>query len=101
MPPGIRQDIGECVPHLAGRPQHVQVIALAQHRPASPERPVHGPRKARRHRLHSAPQGFPSLRLDDRVQVVALERELDQPKRTALRAGGEARHHLAHHVEPS
>ena len=62
------------------------MVAIAQHGPAAPEHPVHRARDPRRDRLHAAAEGLPVRGLDQEVQVIALDRELDDPE-VALVAG--------------
>jgi hypothetical protein len=68
----IQEDIGQRVPHLARRPQHVQVVAISEDLAATPEHSIHGSRQARSDRLHARREIVPARRLDDRVQMIVL-----------------------------
>jgi hypothetical protein len=60
-----------------GRPQHPQVVAIAQHGPARSERAVHGAGEARAERLHPAAERLRAVGFDDEVRVVRLDRVFD------------------------
>ena len=96
MPARIEQHVGERVPHLLRRLQHAQVIALEEHRPGAPERPVHRAREPRRKRHHPAPERLPIVGLDDQMRVIVLDRVVDEPEVAALAGLAERRLHLAH-----
>ena len=53
---------------------------VREHRPPPPEHAPHGMRDADRHRLHPAREDARVLRLDDQVQVIALDRVVHDPE---------------------
>lgn len=66
-----------------------ELSAIAQHGPAAAEDAVHRLREARSKRLHSPSERRRPIGLDDRVEVVVLDRELEEPERAALGAFAE------------
>jgi hypothetical protein len=78
VPAGVEEHVGNRIPDLAWCPQHVDVTAVGEGLPGSPEHPIHRPREARHDRLE--PQGeIPGARrLDQQVHVVALHRVVDE-----------------------
>ena len=96
MPPRVVQHIPDRIPYLPHRAQHVQVVAVAQHRSPASESAVHRLREARGQRLHPAPERRGPVGLDDRVEVVVLERELEEPECAARGARAEALDHGPH-----
>jgi len=56
------------------------VVAIRDHGPRAPEPPVHGLREADPEGLHPAPEGLAIRGLDDGVEVVALDRVVDEPE---------------------
>jgi hypothetical protein len=96
MAPRIQQDVRESVPHLARRTKCVEVIAVREHATAHGEDSVHGPRESCGERFHSAGEIVRAGRLDERVQVVVLDRILNESEAPALARLGEAALELAH-----
>jgi hypothetical protein len=72
----VEEDVAEDVSHLPGRPQHAQVVALREHRPAPTEDAAHGPRQTRSERLHPAAERDSVVCLHDEMCVVRLQRVL-------------------------
>ena len=86
MAPGVEQHVAERVPHLPGSLQDPEVIALAQDWSAPFEHPVHRPREAGGERLHASPERIGSVRLHDGVEVIALDRVMDEAAALPLAA---------------
>jgi hypothetical protein len=82
--PRVQQDVRESVPHLAWRPQDVEVVPVGEHATAKSEDPVHGSRKARSDRLHAPGQVFSAGGFHDRVEVIRLDRVVSDAKPAAL-----------------
>ena len=79
--PSVQQHVAQRVPHLGRRPEHVEVVAVAEHRPAPLQRPVHGAREARGDRLHPSPERLRPVRLHEQMDVIVLDRVVDEPER--------------------
>ena len=73
MATGVQEHIRERVSHLARPSQHMNVVAIGQHRTASTEDSVHRARHARADGLHSGGEIGLARRFDDRMQVVVLD----------------------------
>jgi hypothetical protein len=84
MPARVEQHVGNRVPDLARRPQHVDVATVGEDLPGAPEHPIHGPREASDHGLEPAGQVPRAGCLDQQVHVVALHRVVDDPEARAL-----------------
>ena len=80
----VEQHVGDRIPHLTRRPQHVNVTAIREHAPRAVKHPVHAARKARGDRLETASEIPRARRLDDHVDVIALDRVVDEPETPAL-----------------
>lgn len=80
MPARIVQDVGEGVAYLARCFQRSVVEAIAEH-PASPvPQSIEPSCDANQESLHAARETRSMLSFDDEVQVVRLDREVNQPK---------------------
>src|SRR6266545_2647212 len=76
----VAEDVTNGVPHLRRRAGHVRVVAIGNHRPAPPHHRVEPPREPDRERAHAEREDPRPLRLDDEVEVVALDAEVDDPE---------------------
>src|SRR5512133_711508 len=80
---GVARVVPEDVPNggrrLRRRPQHVQVVAVLEHGAAPAHHRVETLRNADRQSAHSVPERPRPAGLDDRVDVIALDRVLDDP----------------------
>jgi hypothetical protein len=81
---GVQQHVGDCVPHLARRPQDPHVGAIGEHPARVPEDAVRGAREARGDRLQPARQVAGARGLDDQVRVVGLDAVVDEAEAPAL-----------------
>jgi len=63
--------------HLAGRAERAVVIAAVENRSAPTEDAIHGPSEARGKALHPIRQSRDALRFDEQVDVIVLERVVD------------------------
>ena len=84
VPARVQQHVGNRVPDLPRRPQHVHVAAIGEHAPSAVKDAVHATREARGDRLHPAREVPSAGRLDDHVHVVVLDRVVNQPKPAPL-----------------
>jgi len=66
-------------PHLLEAAQDVRVITVGKDLPAPPELAIDGFGDANREPLHPARQATLVLRLEQQVNVIALDRELHEP----------------------
>ena len=89
MAPTIEQHVAQGVAHLARRLQHVQVVALGQDPPRPLKDPVDRAGEARPDRFHPPAERRPTAGLDHQVDVVALDRVVDDPELAALARGSE------------
>lgn len=96
MPSRIEKDIGERVSHLSGGAKDVGVIAVFEHRSATLEDAIRGPRQSRSDRLHAAPQGRRAICFHKKVDVVGLKRVVDHAEVTLLARMPKGAFHLAH-----
>jgi hypothetical protein len=81
--PKIRQDVNEGVPHLARRLERASVPAIAPDRAAALEPSIHALGDADRETACAARERAPVVRFGDEVQVVALNRKMDDTERVA------------------
>ena len=84
VPPRVEEHVRQGVADLTGCPQHVEVVAVREHWAATAEDPVDGPCQARADRLHARGQIVGARGLDDQVQVVGLDRVMDDAEARAL-----------------
>jgi len=87
--------------HLPGRAERAVVIAAVEHRSAAIEDPIHGPSEASGQALHSIRQGCDALRFDEQVDVIVLERVVDDAKICSFRDRAERVLHLANQARRS
>jgi len=76
----------------------VQVIAVREHGAAAAEDAVHRPSQARGDRLHSGSEISLARWLDDRMQVIVLDRVVNQPEVPALARSRQAAFQLSHEL---
>jgi hypothetical protein len=82
----VQQHIGEHRPHLPRCSQDPFVIATVEHRPLASEDSIHCPRNARPNALHPASEGRRSLGFDEHVDVIVLDRVVNDAKPAATNA---------------
>jgi hypothetical protein len=80
----IQQDVGERIPDLARCSQNVYMAAISEHVTGAVKHPIHAARKARGDRLEPTRQISHTRRLDNHVNVVALDRVVHEPEPPAL-----------------
>ena len=90
MPARIHQHVRERVPHLPRRAQDVEVKAIGEHGPAPLEHSVHGSREARSDRFHSRSEMALARRFDNGVEMVVLNRIVNQSEALAVARLSEA-----------
>jgi hypothetical protein len=73
----IQEHIANRIADLFRRPQHVEVEANWKNAPGPVEHAIRVACDACRHRLHSFAESFPTAGLDDHVDMVALNRVMD------------------------
>jgi hypothetical protein len=78
--PRVQKHVGERVPDLSRRTQHLQVEAFEQDRSAAAEGEIDGSSEPRPDRLHPGRERPGTAGLDDHVNVVGLDRIVDQAK---------------------
>jgi hypothetical protein len=81
----VENDIRERRSYLPRRAERAVVVSPVEHRSPPTEDPIHRPSEARSQALHPIRQGRGALRFDEQVDVIVLERVLDDPKVCALR----------------
>jgi phage protein D len=75
--------------HLARRAQRAGVVAVAEDTTGATQKPVERSRDAHEQSLHAARERAPVGGLDDQVQVVRLDRMVNQAQAEALAAARE------------
>jgi len=73
----VQQYIRERGSYLPGRAERAVVIAAVENRSPPIEDAIHGPSEARGEALHAIRQGRDALRFDEQVDVIVLERVVD------------------------
>jgi hypothetical protein len=82
---GIQERIRQRSPYLPGRAERAVVVAAVEHRPAPIEDAIHGASQTRGKALHSVRKGCGALRFDEQMDVIVLERVVDDAEVRALR----------------
>src|SRR6266496_2481502 len=72
----VAEHVGEGVPDLGGRAEHVRVVAVGEDGAATSHEPVERASDANLEPLHAARERRVVLRLEDEVEVVALDRHV-------------------------
>ena len=76
----VEENVHKRHAHLPGCAERAVVIAAVENRPSPTEDPIHGPSEARGQTLHPIRQGCDALRFDEEVDVIVLERVVDDPE---------------------
>ena len=97
----VEEHVAKRRSHLPGRAERAVVIAAVEHRSPPLEDPIHGPREARGQALHPIRQGRDALRFDEQVDVIVLERVVDDAEVCALRDRAERALHFANQAHRS
>ncbi len=92
----VKQHVGKSVANLARGAEQAKVVAPGKHGAAAVESSMDGSREARADRFQAATERETIAGLDDQVGVVALEREVDDSKISALAGGREGLLDLAY-----
>ena len=95
MPSRVQEHVGQRVPHLARRAEDVQVVTIRENWTAAPEDSIHGACDARGDGFHAAREVLLAGRLDECVNVVVLDRVVNQSEAPALARRSEAALELA------
>jgi hypothetical protein len=82
--PGVHEDVRERPAHLEWRAQQVQVVAVAKHRAPPPGDSLQRPGDPRGQRHHAASERAPVRGFDEGVEVISLERVLEEAEVAAL-----------------
>lgn len=90
MPSCVQEHVGNRVPDLPRRTENVEVVSIREHTASTMEGPVHRPREPRSDGLHARREIFAACCLDDRMQVIGLDRIMHDSKAPALAAGAQA-----------
>jgi hypothetical protein len=80
----VEQYVRDRVSDLAKASKDVNVAAVGEHRARAPEYPIHRPCEARSTRLETASQIPRTIGLDDHVNMVVLDRVMNETKSTTL-----------------
>jgi hypothetical protein len=86
----VQQHIGDDRPRLTRRLEHAGEVAVDEDAPAPSERAVDPPREAHGQPANALAERPGVSRLDDQVQVVGLDRVVDEAEAVALLAAPEA-----------
>jgi hypothetical protein len=90
----VEQHVSQSIPDFARSTKRSDVIAPEQDPPSKAEHAMRCASYARGDRLHPASQRVLARRLDDQVQMVALDRELGDAELAAFAPRGEAASHV-------
>lgn len=96
VPAGVREHVIEGIPDLARRAKCVQVIAIGEHWPGALEHAIHSASEACGDRFHAASERALVIRFHDQVDVISLERVVDEAERSAFARLGEGAFELAY-----
>ena len=77
--PPVLQHVDQGMPHLRRCPQGARVVARGENRPSCAHEAIQALGHADGKGLHASSKRQPVLRLDDQMNVVRLNRELDDP----------------------
>ena len=97
----VEQHVAKRGSHFARRTERPVVIATVEHRSPPIEDAIHGPREARRQALHPLRQGRDALGFDEQVDVIVLERVVDDAEVRTLRDREERALHFANQAQRS
>lgn len=81
----IQQHVGERRTHFPRRAQRTMVISPVEHRSAPFKNPIHSPSQTRVEAFHPVGQGGCTFGLDEEVNMIVLERVMDDAEVGALR----------------
>lgn len=81
----VENHVSERRSDLPGRAERAVVVTAVEHRSAPIEDPVYGPSQTRGQALHPFRQGCGALRFHEHVDVIVLERVLDDSEVRTLR----------------
>ena len=97
----IEKHVSQRMPHLARRAEDVEVKTICQHAARSPEHAIHRPGQARGNGFHPASKLSLACCLDQQVNVIALNRIVNQPEAPAVARRSEAAFLLANELHAS
>lgn len=81
---GVAEDVREGIPDRARTEQDMRVVALPEHAPLALPQPVEASSDAGRQPVHASPERPGPVALAEEVQMVALDRSVDDPKAILL-----------------
>jgi hypothetical protein len=98
--PRIEQHVGERIAHAPRRGEHLVVVAVGEHLAGAPatDRPIHGKREQPGEPLRPAPEPDGSIRLDDQMRMIVLDRVVDEPEARARARPTKRSLHFANHL---
>ena len=85
----VAEQVADGVRHLSRRAQGARVVAVSENRPAATGEAVEQPGEAGREALHRLREAGSAFRLDDEVQVIALNRVMHEAKAEPIAAAFE------------
>jgi len=97
----VQQDVRKRRSYLPGRAERAVVITAVEYRSPPIEDPIHRASQARGQALHPIRQRCDALRFDEQVDVIVLERVVNDAEVCALRDRAERALHLANQAHRS
>jgi hypothetical protein len=88
----VHQDVHECVAHRPGRGERAGVIPVGKDAPSAAEGAIDGASDADGEAAHARRESAGVIRFGDEVNVIGLDRELDDPKARTRRGRKGALH---------
>ena len=90
MSPSVQKHVGQCVSHLARRAEDVEVVAVREHAAAKAEHSIHAAGYTRRDGLHPTCEVVLARRLHEGMNVIVLDRVVNQSEAPAVARRSEA-----------
>ncbi len=81
---GVEKRVRQRRSHLSGRAERAVVVAAVEHCTPPIEDPIHGPSQARGQAFHPIRQGRGAFRFYKQMDMIVLERVLDDPEVSAF-----------------
>jgi hypothetical protein len=82
--PAVLEDIDDGLPGLARRAQIVGVVSVGDHAAGAPGHAIELARHAHTESLHGPPEGDLVIRLDEEMEVIGLDREVDDARAESI-----------------
>jgi hypothetical protein len=94
----IEEHVSRGEPYLARRPERAGAVTLAPHLATTVRGSIDGARTSNGETLQAAAERSRAVRFHDEMNVVNLDREVDDPERAAAGSSQRAAQRREHHV---